>query len=284
MNKKIARKSVRGGECPGKVEGERFKAEGFSGEQKDQSLLKAERLKRKDQSSLKTERRKQKGEGLHDNTEQRAASTQFLLISNSGVAPAGVLLNNASKFTRNLIKLAKQVPMALLAVILLTTMLFSGNVSAQVAEVKPLRLGEKVPAAIWQKKYSTISQNGALIDSVRLSDYANKLIILDFWASWCTACIKGFKHLDDIQRKFGSNVQILLVNANIKGDTEAKMMQKLNGYSLKSIIKDTTLRQLFPHEYIPHYVWLDEHGKLLALSTSEMVTEASINAIINPTN
>jgi len=38
-------------------------------------------------------------------------------------------------------------------------------------------------------------------DPVRLSEYRGKIVIISFWASWCTPCRKGVPVLAAIQKK-----------------------------------------------------------------------------------
>ena len=39
-------------------------------------------------------------------------------------------------------------------------------------------------------------------NDVRLSDFKGKVIILDFWATWCGPCIASMPHTDEIAAKY----------------------------------------------------------------------------------
>lgn len=45
--------------------------------------------------------------------------------------------------------------------------------------------------------------------TVKLSDYKGKVIIIDFWATWCPPCRKGIPDLVSIQKEFKNDVVII---------------------------------------------------------------------------
>lgn len=44
---------------------------------------------------------------------------------------------------------------------------------------------------------------------VKLSDYRGKIVVLNFWATWCTACLAEIPDLIDLQRKMGDRVVVV---------------------------------------------------------------------------
>ncbi len=68
-----------------------------------------------------------------------------------------------------------------------------------------------------------LSEHIMIGDQVKLSDYKlisnnsktivkDKLILIDFWATWCGPCIAGFPHLEEIQEKYKEKLQIIAVS------------------------------------------------------------------------
>jgi peroxiredoxin len=56
-------------------------------------------------------------------------------------------------------------------------------------------VGEKAP------DFSRTDLSGRL---VRLADYRGKLLLLNFWASWCTPCLKEMPEFSNWQRTYGA--------------------------------------------------------------------------------
>jgi thiol-disulfide isomerase/thioredoxin len=125
--------------------------------------------------------------------------------------------------------------------------------------------------------------------TTRLSDFKGKLVILDFWATWCSSCVHSFPKLDSLQKRFAGKLQIMLVNAQNTGDDEKKAMaffekrRRDDGskYQLPTAMYDTTADQAFVHKLIPHYVWIDANGNVIAFTSADQVTAENVLAVLN---
>ena len=53
---------------------------------------------------------------------------------------------------------------------------------------------------------------------IKLSDYKGKVVIVDFWATWCPPCRRGIPDLIEIQKEFGKHVVVI----GISMDTDTK--------------------------------------------------------------
>jgi thiol-disulfide isomerase/thioredoxin len=147
--------------------------------------------------------------------------------------------------------------------------LFNGLTTYQIGDIMPaISLGKLV-------NYKS--------DSANFSDFRGKLVILDFWATWCTPCLKALSKLDTLQRKYPEKVVIIPIDDQSRGETAERAttyLRKLK-VGLPSVVGDTVLRQLFPHRGIPHEIWIGRDGKILAITSDTAVTEHNIETVLD---
>ncbi len=77
----------------------------------------------------------------------------------------------------------------------------AGNTRSNNAEIAIIKLdGNKAP------DFALKSFDGK---TVKLSDYKGKVVIIDFWATWCPPCRKGIPDLISIQNEYKNDVVII---------------------------------------------------------------------------
>ena len=76
------------------------------------------------------------------------------------------------------------------------------------AQTKSLKIGDSLPESFWTTALKTVNHPQKTID---LSEDKNKLILIDFWTTWCSACLMNLPKIEALQQKFGNKVKILPV-------------------------------------------------------------------------
>jgi thiol-disulfide isomerase/thioredoxin len=78
-----------------------------------------------------------------------------------------------------------------------------------------LKVGDTLP------DLSTFKLEGKLPDSLK-----GKVVLVDFWASWCLPCAKSFPVLDELQKKYGDKLVIVGVNVDEKAANMDTFLKK----------------------------------------------------------
>ena len=55
---------------------------------------------------------------------------------------------------------------------------------------------------------------------LQLSQYRGKVVVVDFWASWCVPCRRSFPWMNDMQAKYGDQ-GLLIIAVNVDRDRAA---------------------------------------------------------------
>jgi thiol-disulfide isomerase/thioredoxin len=123
----------------------------------------------------------------------------------------------------------------------------------------PLLQGEPMP------DFTLPSYNG---DSLRLKDLKGKLILVDFWASWCAPCRKETRNtLVPLYKKYKSKgFEIAGISIDADEEVWRKAIEKDQSFWLHGCDFQgdaSPVRQSLRFEYIPSSYLLDENGLLL---------------------
>ena len=102
---------------------------------------------------------------------------------------------------------------------------------------------------------------------IDLKDFNNKLLILNFWATWCKPCLEEMPSLDLLQsNKSFNNLKIFPINIGQEDLLKSKeFFQKLNIKNLKIFYDPSVdLAKKFKLRGIPTTVLINKDGKEFA--------------------
>ena len=153
--------------------------------------------------------------------------------------------------------------------------------------LKGIQIGQKVPDFIITNLHNYKNSSGKPATTAKFSDFKGKLLILDFWATWCSPCVAMIPKMDSLQKSFGDKIQFLSVTYQTEKEVMpfmAKLEKRMGrSFGLPMLNGDEKLHGLFPHKYLPHYVWIDVDGKVMAITGFQEVDEKRIRAVLDGT-
>jgi len=111
-------------------------------------------------------------------------------------------------------------------------------------------------------------------NEARLTDYAGKPVVLNFWASWCGPCQMEMPHFDQKYQELGEDVHFLMVNMT-DGQRETKekasAFVKEHGYSFP-VLYDTAVDAAMTYGVysLPTTYFIDADGYAIAQATGSI--------------
>lgn len=115
-------------------------------------------------------------------------------------------------------------------------------------------------------------------DKVKLSAFRGKFVIVDFWGTFCLPCISAFPKLENLQKRFGDSLQVLLVATD--GYQRAKHFYDTRKKANEAMVLPCAINRGFVRYFqikqVSTYVWIDDQGYIKAITDEQQLTEQNI--------
>ena len=153
--------------------------------------------------------------------------------------------------------IARLIPLMLLMAVGLIGAVGARSVDATEDPAKPnFSVGDTPPTSLG------ISRNGEAIDT---RQFAGKVLVVTFWASWCAPCRAEIPVLEKIQQFAKVRLQVVAVNIESR-DTFRELHRKLGTMAIK-FTNDELKRahNAYGVNGIPHMLIIGQDGKIVGV-------------------
>lgn len=118
-------------------------------------------------------------------------------------------------------------------------------------------------------------------DTIALSDLRGKIVVINFWASTCTPCVKEMPILDAAHRDLGESVAFVGVDVfeSVKAGTAMVERTKVTYPQARDARSELFAR--FGGRQLPHTVVVDASGHLAARHNKVITSRAELDAMID---
>lgn len=114
-------------------------------------------------------------------------------------------------------------------------------------------------------------------NTVRLSDFRGKPVVLNFWASWCGPCKKEMPDFEEIYKEYGEDIHFVMVNLTDGAQETMKTATTFldgSGYTFPVYYdKDTDAAYTYQVYGIPVTYFINAEGHLIAQGSSALDAE-----------
>ena len=97
-----------------------------------------------------------------------------------------------------------------------------------------------------------------------------KIVLVDFWASWCPPCIIAIPHLSQLQKKYGvRGFQVVGISMDDSANVTKETMQKIR-FNYPVVLGDAKLGNLYGGVLgLPQQFLIGADGKILAIRSGD---------------
>jgi thiol-disulfide isomerase/thioredoxin len=148
--------------------------------------------------------------------------------------------------------------------------------------VGAMSIGDRVDDEFYSHMHKSVDWQTKAIKEINLKAHKDKLIILDFWASWCSPCLSSLKKIDSLKKTWDADKVIVIPVAY----EQLKDIDRILAYfkwDYTTIFQDTYLKTRFPHQGLPFMVWIKD-GRIIATPKTGYATTANVNAVLTGKN
>jgi thiol-disulfide isomerase/thioredoxin len=139
----------------------------------------------------------------------------------------------------------------------------------------PLRQGDVAPPLLGQNRDG---------DPVRVSDFAGKVVVVTFWATWCPYCIKEMPILENVQNKVGKDrIAVIAVNTESR-DVYVKAWRLLSPTMHLALLHDGggEAQAAYGVSVLPHMLIIGRDGRIVNVYVG--YSESELPAIVKDLN
>lgn len=95
-----------------------------------------------------------------------------------------------------------------------------------------------------------------------LADNKGKVVLINFWATWCGPCVEELPAIEKLQKEYGDKVEIVAVNYGEDKKTVDEFLKDKN-YTFKvAYDENMDICNTYPSDGIPYLVVVDKEGKV----------------------
>jgi thiol-disulfide isomerase/thioredoxin len=160
---------------------------------------------------------------------------------------------------------AKRAGWALTALLVLDVILQTVWLVRYFDQMRPALPGEPAPAFTLPR----IAAQGTLGEPFSLAQTQGKIVVVDFWATWCNPCMKSMPHLAAFQQK---HPEVVVVAVLVDDDPrEGRAVFDEARFPMTLVLGDEITKTRYGVGAIPHTVLIDREGKVRKVSRGSKI-------------
>ncbi len=117
-------------------------------------------------------------------------------------------------------------------------------------------------------------------NAVSSSQFKGKILVVDFWASWCAGCVSEMPGYEALQRKYASDDVVIVGVSMDQKIAEAKGFVDKHGITYRIVMADKDVAKACGVEALPGTFIIDRDGLIVDRTTGVVVETADFEKVL----
>jgi len=104
-------------------------------------------------------------------------------------------------------------------------------------------------------------------ESVQLSAYKGKVIVIDVWATWCGPCMKEKPHFAELAKKYSGNKQIAFLAVSVDDNKAWEKYCTKKHHETENVqfanIERAKMDEAFLTKFVPRFIVIGKNQKII---------------------
>ena len=160
------------------------------------------------------------------------------------------------------------------------------RILARLAMAGALLIGSSVlpaqpsPAANVRKVAPSFTLDDSEGKTIKLADFQGKVVLLDFWATWCHGCMTEIPWFMEFQNKYKADgLAVIGVSVDDDGWKSVRPFLAERKFNYTIVVGNQNLEKLYSVEAPPVAVLIDREGKIVEIHQGVVEKDAFENEI-----
>jgi peroxiredoxin len=115
--------------------------------------------------------------------------------------------------------------------------------------------------------------------TITLKNYRGKVVLLDFWATWCTGCKEEIPGFSELQTKYrAKGLEVVGVGMDDEGWKVIKPFLAVTKVSYRMLAGDQKTFQSYGLQALPDTFLIDDQGRIAAAYVSGLVNQDDVES------
>ena len=115
-------------------------------------------------------------------------------------------------------------------------------------------------------------------NSFTLSEQQGKVVLLNFWATWCSPCVEEMPALEKVYQEYGDQVEVLAVDCGEEKETVDQFLEEKDYSFPVAYDEKNEISEKYPSDGIPYTLVIGKDGTVTETFTGSLGTEEQYKA------